>query len=207
LADYATILRYRDLDTDTFANVTAALTTAFSGTTATSWKIRDKKFRIPFTAAISEGLPDTAAPLARDSSYRNYSFATKISAWADGTTNQLILGEKHIPSTQLKNEGGGNPFTGGKWDGSYLFISQNSMNHVFRIIHAHNDGSAGDEFGLVQKKEDTTSNAGWGFGSHHNGVVNFCIGDSSVRGIAITVNPTILAYLADINDGHSATLP
>jgi hypothetical protein len=208
LADYATIFRYRDSDADTFTDVITALTTALAGTSATSWKIRDAKFRIPFTAAISEGLPDGAAPLTNDARYRNYSLATKMSAWADGTTNQLILGEKHVPSTELKNTGGTATASGlGKWDGSYLFISPNSPNHVCRIIHAPNDGSGTNTFGLVQKKEETGNYADLGFGSSHNGVVNFCIGDSSVRGIAITVSPTILAYLADIDDGHSATLP
>jgi hypothetical protein len=145
--------------------------------------------------------------LTSDAAYKAYTFATKFSAWQDGLTNQLILGEKHVPATELKNEGGVTSTTGSKWDGSYLFISQNSPNHVFRIVHAQNDGSATDTFGLVQKKEETGGYAEFGFGSNHSGVVNFCIGDGSVRSIPLTVSPTILAYLADINDGHNASLP
>ncbi|MDR1268024.1 MAG: DUF1559 domain-containing protein [Planctomycetaceae bacterium] len=202
LADYATILRYRATETDTLADVTTALTTAVSGASAT-WQLGGN-FRIPFTVARSDGL----TTLTSDAAYKAYTFATKISAWQDGTTNQLILGEKHVPATELKNEGGTVTSSGlGKWDGSYLFISQNSPNHVFRIVHAQNDGSATDTFGLVQKKEETGGYAEFGFGSNHSGVVNFCIGDGSVRSIPLTFSPTILAYLADINDAHNASLP
>jgi prepilin-type N-terminal cleavage/methylation domain-containing protein len=205
LADYATILRYRSGDAETFADVLLALSNAVAGTSAT-WQV-SSNFRIPFTVARSDGLTSGPASIS-DRAYKNYTLATKIAAWQDGTTNQLILGEKHIPATELKNEGGtATASTLGKWDGSYLFISENSPNHVARFIHAHHDGSAGDEFGLVQKKEETGNFADWGLGSNHSGIVNFCIGDGSVRSISLTVSPILLAYLADINDGHSTSLP
>jgi prepilin-type N-terminal cleavage/methylation domain-containing protein len=199
LADYATVLRYRATDTDTLTTATTALTTAFSETKTEAtavWNLGNN-FRMPFT--IAQSLSN------RDSDYRSYKLTANFDRWQDGTSNQLIFGEKHVPSTELKNEGGTTPVVG-KWDGSYLFISNNSPNQVARLIHAHDDGSSGDEFGLIQKKEDTTPNVAWGFGSNHNGVINFCLGDGSVHALSLTMNPVVLAYLADINDAHAAPL-
>ncbi|MDR3197569.1 MAG: DUF1559 domain-containing protein [Planctomycetaceae bacterium] len=215
LADYATILRYRAGETETFLNVVTTLVLTVVGATSATptWQV-DNNFRMPFTIAQSNGL-SSGTISTNDADYKQYTLTTSFATWQDGTTNQLILGEKHVPTTELKNEGGTDSSTGSKWDGSYLFISQNLPNHVLRIIHAHNDGTVGDSFGLVQKKEITpgtssttpTDYAELGFGSYHSGVVNFCLGDGSVRGVSLTVSPTILAYLADINDGHTATLP
>jgi prepilin-type N-terminal cleavage/methylation domain-containing protein len=200
LADYATILRYRDTETDTFTNVKTALTNAITGTG--TWNLGNN-FRIPFTVAQSNGL-SSGTPSTSDVDYKQYTLTTTLATWQDGTTNQLILGEKHVPTTQVKNEGGGSPGVG-VWDGSYLFMSTNSPNHVARFVHARNDGNTADSFGLIQKKESTDTDAELGFGSYHNGVVNFCLGDGSVRGFSLTISPTILAYLADINDAHSTS--
>ncbi|MDR2344808.1 MAG: DUF1559 domain-containing protein [Planctomycetaceae bacterium] len=234
LSDYATILRYRDSDTDTFETVLLAMVGAFTG--PDRWKFGVKpSFRMPFTVPQTKGLPSTGTPSTTDSDYKSYSFITNFAAWQDGTTNQLILGEKHVPTSEIKNAGGsktvatqyieylastgtpiGSSTDAGKWDGSYLFTSGDSPNQVVRIIHAKNDGSApgsGDrDFGLVQKKNDlgdvnVLNFTDLGFGSYHNSVVNFCVGDGSVRSFSLTTSTTILAYLADINDGHSATVP
>ncbi|MDR0336200.1 MAG: DUF1559 domain-containing protein [Planctomycetaceae bacterium] len=209
LADYATILRYRDAEADTFGTVTGALATVV----ADSW-LFGNNFRMPFTIAQSNGLT-SATPSDSDADYKQYTLTTSFATWQDGTTNQLILGEKHVPTTEVKNEGGTDPTTAGvldtlasgdcRWDGSYLFISLKSPNQVLRIIHAKDDGTSGDSFGLVQKKEATADYAELGFGSYHSGVVNFCLGDGSVRGFSLTISPTILAYLADINDGHTTS--
>ncbi|MDR0705254.1 MAG: DUF1559 domain-containing protein [Planctomycetaceae bacterium] len=210
LSDYATILRYRNTDADTFANVSSALTTLVTGTSA-ALSLTWQNFPIPFTVANSEGW-NTGTPTTNgDAKYVNYKLTAKFDRWQDGTTNQLIFGEKHIPTTKLKNEGGATIAAtagGGVWDGSYLFISAASPNHVVRLIHARNNGAAAaDDFGLVRNKEATDNYAQWGFGGYHGSIVNFCLGDASVHGISATVSPTILAYLADINDSHSTSLP
>jgi prepilin-type N-terminal cleavage/methylation domain-containing protein len=236
LADYATILRYRATDADSFQSALEAMVGAFT-TSATGdppWQFgSDVRFRMPFTVTQTNGLSGGVS--TNDADYKQYTLTTSFATWQDGTTNQLILGEKHIPTTEIKNEGdtptpttlfaataswGGTSTDCGKWDGSYLFTCGDSPNQVVRIIHAKNDGSvtatnpsAGErDFGLVQKKDDCGNPSelnfvDLGFGSYHSGVVNFCIGDGSVRTFPLTVSPTILARLADINDGHSTSLP
>jgi hypothetical protein len=228
LSDYATILRYRDTDADTFEVVLGAMVAAFTG--PTQWKFgNDPKFRMPFTVAQTNGLSGSGVS-QNDADYKQYTLPTSFATWQDGTTNQLILGEKHIPTTEIKNEGGtdtpttiystylnvGSSVDAGKWDGSYLFTCGDSPNQVVRIIHAKNDGSVpgtGDrDFGLIQKKDDLGNPdefnfADLGLGSYHNSVVNFCLGDGSVRAFPLTVSPTILARLADINDGSVTSLP
>ncbi|MDR0705288.1 MAG: DUF1559 domain-containing protein [Planctomycetaceae bacterium] len=235
LSDYATILRYRASDADSFAAVFMALVEAFTG--PDQWKFgNDPRYRMPFTLAQISGLPGGGFS-TDDEVYKQYTLPTNFSRWQDGTTNQLILGEKHIPTTEIKNEGGtdtpttqfstamgvGSSGDAGKWDGSYLFTCGDSTNQVVRIIHATNDGSApttgSRDFGLIQKKESLgyfSGNPGdlsdfdpadLGFGSYHGSVVNFCLGDGSVRTFSLTVTPTVLARLADIDDGNVTSLP
>jgi prepilin-type N-terminal cleavage/methylation domain-containing protein len=222
LADYATIFRYRTGDADTFVpTLLTALVGAFTG--PTQWQF-DSNFRMPFTVAQTNGLSGGVS--SNDADYKHYTLTTSFATWQDGTTNQLILGEKHIPTTEIKNEGGtetptttvstamgvGTSGDAGKWDGSYLFTCGDSPNQVVRFINAHDNGTPGDEFGLAQKKESlgdasTYDLADLRFGSYHSGVVNFCLGDGSVRSFSLTTSTTVLTYLADINDGHSTPSP
>ena len=44
-------------------------------------------------------------------------------------------------------------------------------------------------------------------GSCHTGIVNFLVGDGSVRAISITMLPRLVAELTVVNDGTAAALP
>jgi hypothetical protein len=130
--------------------------------------------------------------------------------WQDGTTNQLIFGEKHM--------------------------SQNSSQDFYNMAKNRDMISIYDMGFLTTGLESTTSDCtialarpidprypiskptytpsvplNWpeiGFGSWHSGICNFLIGDGAVKGIPITTDPEkILDRLAQVDDGNPVSLP
>ena len=141
--------------------------------------------------------------------------------WADGTSNQLVIGEKHIPLGKLNIcnvTPGGSLFDHG--DCGYLRTGGTCSAAWLRAFAVGFDGnfttpnsftrlpicSAGDF-----KKTDTQDYAPmqqYSFGSYHTSVSNFLYGDGSVHAISTTtpVFP-LLTALTIVNDGQSVSLP
>jgi len=128
--------------------------------------------------------------------------------WSDGTSNQLVVGEKHVPENRLN-------VCGREWvrSGDCTFLTSNDRAQAsFRQIHWSNR-LARDPLDY----SDTTPDAGnpdnspvtgYGFGSYHPGVCQFLIGDGAVRSFSNTtpMDP-ILCALAQVDDGLSVALP
>ena len=99
---------------------------------------------------------------------------------ADGTSNTIMIGEKHIPQDKLYDP---------NMDAvAYSSGIQNSY---------HRRG--GPSWPLAQS---ITTPINSQFGSWHPGVVQFVLGDGSVRGIRTSLPGTTLGYLTNINDGN-----
>ncbi|MCI0702795.1 MAG: DUF1559 domain-containing protein [Planctomycetia bacterium] len=106
----------------------------------------------------------------------------------DGTSNTLLIGEKHLTQAGL---GVFNATTGAEHDFS-IYSSQPSR-------WAYVTGrKAGPAFPLALGP--TTTFAGQ-FGSWHTGVVLFAFGDGSVRGLRVSTPGTTLALLSARSDG------
>ncbi len=152
----------------------------------------------------------------------------------DGTSNTLVLGEKHIPQNRLgvsKNGGAPGVDTSFTADASYIVGAGWGMAGCARNIlsRAPTLASPGDtEYeadgqqainGTTIKTTDTTTfdgifnpkdnslNGSYDFGSSHPGVCNFLIGDGSVRAVPTSTPKVFLARLVHVSDGLSATLP
>ena len=156
----------------------------------------------------------------------NWSPAGEFSIWKDGTSNQLIIGEKHIP-VGLMNEDtaeasdvdgsflgiadGGNIDSGGTNNGYHgnpggrFNVARSIITRAPRLAKGPNDG-----WGTRRDGTDGWINAldvqtpDYGFGSYHAGTCNFLIGDGAVRTTPTTVSPDTLRALADTNSGRSA---
>jgi prepilin-type N-terminal cleavage/methylation domain-containing protein len=104
----------------------------------------------------------------------------KIAEITDGTSNTAFIGEKHIPQNQINTTAGGDgPAYNG--DKGYSFRMMGSNRLLARTL---------------------TEAPGGKFGSWHSGIVNFALGDGSVRSIRTSIDGTTLGLLAQRNDGR-----
>jgi hypothetical protein len=110
----------------------------------------------------------------------------------DGTSNTLIVGEKHI-----RNDEFGQCCSEADADGSYLFSDgswreyQVAANLRLRFGKGPQDNGNG-----ADPARDV------GFGSYHPGTIQFLAADGSVKGISQTVSESIRRKLGDAGDGQ-----
>lgn len=130
-----------------------------------------------------------------------------MSWWRDGSTNQILFGEKHYPD--FTNGSGvhvtmghcGNMQSNG--DCSY-YTANGSGGYVTSITRSFDNGrfiARGTEYsGLADSGQSY-------FGSPHTNACNFLIGDGTVRAIAVSTDLTVLQRLSDARDGVAVSLP
>jgi type II secretory pathway pseudopilin PulG len=163
-------------------------------------------FKIPTVVMNSDG---DESNVAHGRHIINWTYSKSFTWWNDGTSNQLCLGEKHV-STKYREV---TTFPENNWDGAYSVVYNNASAHIHARI-------VSDDICLfAQSPNDTntsTSPVSGGtpnregkeqLGSSHPGVVNFLIGDGSVRIISITTLPRLVTQLTIVNDGNAASLP
>jgi len=133
-------------------------------------------------------------------------------AWvSDGLSNQLFIGEKHIPTPKIgvsktwNYAGSDRPFMADQMylvSGRYragsargIHIPLSAPEHHANctdFCHPVNTGPGGD--------------GSYGFGSWHPGICQFLVGDGAVRSLEVTTPTIILHKLGCVNDGFSVTL-
>ncbi len=127
--------------------------------------------------------------------------------WQDGTSVQLLIGEKHIAPNYLGKceTSGGNAF---RSDCSYLTINGWKTSGPGRGIR-HGTNQMGVRHANYGNDDPTKGPAydDFGFGSYHPGTCHFIVGDASVRAIPITITQTILVQLCDVSDGAVVAIP
>jgi hypothetical protein len=169
-------------------------------------------FRSPFRIAAS-------AVSGTDAERRRTWLPRDTMAWLqDGTSNQILIGEKHIPSDRLNkcnSEGAqdGSSFS----DCGYQSVAQNRSNPAGRSFCSYFTGTESNITSPypLARPQDFINGATtirpinvYGFGSWHPGMCPFLLGDGSVRAISVTipVNP-ILFRLAVVDDGQTVEIP
>jgi prepilin-type N-terminal cleavage/methylation domain-containing protein len=113
-----------------------------------------------------------------------YVGGVKITQITDGTSNTLLLGEKHVQLGQFGNYNSGD---GAAYNGDH--------GTAFR--------GAGAGLTLARTPHDAFSNR---FGSYHIGVCQFVFCDGTVHAINISIDGTTLGYLAGRADNQSVDL-
>lgn len=104
----------------------------------------------------------------------------KIGDIADGTSNTIMLGEKHVPLGLLND-----PIVDG------MIYSASEQQTYYR--------RAGASWPLAISNTVVASSQ---FGSWHTGVCQFVFGDGSVHAISTSIPGSTLGLLANINDGQ-----
>ncbi len=97
----------------------------------------------------------------------------------DGSSNTILVGEKHVPM---------NKFGMGWWDNSFY-------NGTTYLSAAR---SGGPDYPLAASPQDS----GWRFGSYHPYFCQFAFGDGSVRGVASHLDAYTLGLLCNRADGQ-----
>ncbi|MDR0610526.1 MAG: DUF1559 domain-containing protein [Planctomycetaceae bacterium] len=127
-----------------------------------------------------------------------------ITCWSDGTSNQLILGEKSIAQGKVNSCSAAT----GHWDCTYM-TATTDVAHI-SIGRSFEDAHGGHWIPILRHDEMSISGIAYafGFGGWHPGICNFALGDGSVRSISVTTPPdTILYPLARCDDGEPVFLP
>ena len=135
-----------------------------------------------------------------------------FSRMADGTSNQILFGEKHIPLGmvgQCRNDADTTTSLSGWGDCSYLNIGERRSPGSARLVR-HRFALTGWNVdvrpGIVPASAPYNvhyQNAA--FGSYHTGVCNFLVGDGSVQALSVTMLPDMLAALGTVNSGASVS--
>jgi len=134
-----------------------------------------------------------------------------FSRLADGTSNQFMIGEKHIPLGRLglcshshngndntdTNSGDCSIFTNGTWASAGFARSFDGWHNHEQTISKPSDYANG--------MEGPTHH--YSFGSYHPGVCMFAIGDGSIQSVSVTTPHRILRAFSHVNDGEAVSLP
>ncbi len=127
--------------------------------------------------------------------------------WSDGTSNQIVIGEKHVPVTYV-----------GKCSTTDNTPTYNIPGYARGHCSYLNGGHErlATIFCLIRFKDTTRPIAtindppGYGynnaFGSMHPGVCNMLLGDGSVRPFAVTTRFAVLDAFSHTSDGVSVSL-
>jgi hypothetical protein len=156
-----------------------------------------------------------------------------FSDWTDGTSNQLIIGEKFIPvelwNVQLDPDAADITTLAYKrqWDGSYLSPSTNPQNmNIARPIYSTqscikrspndspkiseglDDGSGSGIIALNDENGNSVVNLYHAvYGGIHQGICQFAVGDGTVHSVNANINWELNYHLAKTNDGEAVNIP
>jgi hypothetical protein len=139
----------------------------------------------------------------------DWQYRDTMAWWSDGSSNQLLFGEKYVPAWAVDSDTN----EANMWYGGYQMSWTAAVNYnLMRPVHTN-----GRLFGRGPNdpnRQNTTVNPHSGgvhglesLGSMHGNSVNFLSGDGSVRAFTITTNPTILWQLTNVNDSEVVNLP
>ena len=137
-------------------------------------------------------------------------------AWlSDGTSNQLMIGERHIPLDRIGQCHGKTSATirPENVDCSYLVGFERAGFAGLRAMYSQQSPNKvrplARPVDFSTTSPDPTGEAldHYAFGSWHPGFCNFLLGDGAVRSLPVTTNPEILRTAAHVNDGSALRLP
>jgi prepilin-type N-terminal cleavage/methylation domain-containing protein len=178
----------------------------------------DSTYFAPFVGPFRSATTSATSTNSNDQA-KKWSCRDSFSWWQDGTSNQVIVGEKHVRQEELLVCGGGSEE---KFDCPYFYSAGSNRGYgtgrcaagVYRV------------FARGTNDNPTPNNNQWGpmrvtaFGSAHPGIINFAFGDGSIRGLSTSTptdsgfqlqvdvtNLSIFTQVVHVSDGQGGTLP
>lgn len=144
-------------------------------------------------------------------SISNWTLQADMSRWADGTSNQFAIVEKHVPRWAI---GGDTSDPASHWDGSWFFTYTNANAYISnRVVcwtgHAscYENLARNMNYPITVDESPESQEGAFKLGSGHPGILNVLLGDGSVRAVAVTTPPQIAWQLTCVDDGTPVSLP
>jgi hypothetical protein len=128
-----------------------------------------------------------------------------MATWQDGTSNQIIFAEKHIPQWARKTASD-QAFS---WNGSYLmsWIDYRAGGFARLVTNQSDLIAPSSEKITLNTQLPVDTSAQYFYGSYHSSTLNVLLGDGSVRGASKTIDTQIFYNNCHTSDGNSASLP
>jgi prepilin-type N-terminal cleavage/methylation domain-containing protein len=199
---------------------TALMQMQDGSTTSQWWQVQgvdSVRFNIgPFRHALTTGAVSSWKP--RDT----------FAWWSDGTSNELVFAEAHIPSEHLGlcKEHNASPNitraqmadcsylssrpevhpSGGDYEWRFWTVMRSTINNI------PTNGTVGNGYAIAKEPNAYSSptDSSWAtysFGSYHPGVFNAALGDGAIFSISNAINRPNLTRMIWVNDGVSLEFP
>ena len=147
----------------------------------------------PFRSATHSQRATGSEPLYQPSMVSTWRPRDTFSYWRDGTSNQLVVGEKYMVADDVNSN---------VFDSTWLWVHGDTWNGTVRQFHPTMPLGRGNVREMASCHQTARR-----FGSSHPGVANFALGDGAVRGISTSTPLTILIPFAHVRDGNAVSLP
>ena len=158
------------------------------------WLARD---RSAFRMVLRPASITTANGNHNDATVKIWSVRDTMAWWADGASNQLIVGEKYMYFHEIYNS---------IHDATWIYSHGDIESGTVRGFHASWYPFA--RSAIWENTGNQCNNAQRRFGSWHPGACNFVLGDGAVRSIPPTTSTgLIMQPLCHVNDGVSVAIP
>jgi prepilin-type N-terminal cleavage/methylation domain-containing protein len=193
-ADYAVVVWYTSS-----GNITDTGTANNNGWWDLHQRVNDKNcFSALREATVTDPVSGQTVYSGQAASGNGWAPRDSFARLTDGTSNCLIVGEKHLTVSELDTccRGGVNGQDGniywqnGGW-GEYTIGRHARVQTPLVPFKTFND----------QPDSQT------GFGSWHDGIAQFLLGDGSVRGISLNMDVNVFRNLCNVQEGSTAIVP
>jgi prepilin-type N-terminal cleavage/methylation domain-containing protein/prepilin-type processing-associated H-X9-DG protein len=156
------------------------------------WRFPDPRYlgSHPFRVAVSDWVTN-------ESTFTRWTPRDSLAWWSDGSSSQMLFGEKHFSRSHPVGR-----CDGAYGDCGYLGAFPGAMVQPI----ARTFDKSGQTIAAASDDTNISEPAVW-FGSAHPNICNFLFGDGSVRALATSTPRDILQKLADVNDGSPVQIP
>ena len=137
----------------------------------------------------------------------DWSYSDTFARYQDGTSNQWMFAEKHVPSWAVQNDNDG----ANAWYGSYtratdgtrcLSVGRPVSVNSWLFARSPNDVLTETPSTAIPANASVPS-----LGSCHPSIVNVLYGDGAVRAASVSTNPEVAWQLTAVNDGAAVSHP
>jgi prepilin-type N-terminal cleavage/methylation domain-containing protein len=154
--------------------------------------------------------PFRMAALRTENNLESWYPTDTMAWWSDGTSNQLLVGEKFVPKEYLSSCRVPPDAAHRSYVTDCSILLGGGLNSLSMLRAYYGRFAKGGTDNNIGDITNYTNANGVQWGGIHSGVCNFLVGDGSVRPVSTTIpvgDNSIFYYLGRVDDGQSVTIP